>query len=372
MDEFNLLEDISPARRWEMETTKRALDELFVRVRHYKSSKSYAELIEFVSRFRFYSAYNAMLIHIQMPGATFVAPAHRWLNEYGRIVRIDARPLVILQPMGPVMFVFDVADTEPGPYPKPLPKEVEKPFEIRGGSLGKELEQTVENAKRDSIRIIKQKQGSQSAGSIRKVNDKQLSVSFKSGKDKEGNPIYISIPVHYDLLINENLSREAQYTTVIHEVGHLYCGHLGTINNKWWPDRRGLSKVTEEFEAESISYLICRRMGIDTPSDEYLSSYLKNNHDIPDISLECVMKTVGLIEQMGKQQLSLRKPQPQPKSKTPLKSILGKLTSSVENAMLTTYKTPLKSINGWVARLLEKEMTSGKNVPGYKPAATKN
>jgi Zn-dependent peptidase ImmA (M78 family) len=309
MSDIKLLEDISPARRWEMETTKHALDELFGQVRHYKTGKSYAELLKFVSHFHFYSPYNGMLIHIQMPGATFVAPSHRWLHDYNRIIKTDSRPLVILQPMGPVMFVFDVADTEcaPGLEPIHLPKEVEKHFEIRHGNLGWELEKTIENAKRDGIRIIKQKQGSQSAGSIQKINNKNLSVTFRTGKDKDGNSVYINIPVRYDLLINENMSKEAQYTTVIHELGHLYCGHLGTPNEKWWPDRRGLSQVTREFEAESISYLICKRMGIDTPSDEYLSSYLGKDPDIPDISLECIMKTIGLIEQMGKRLLGLRK-----------------------------------------------------------------
>jgi len=307
MSETKLLEEISPADRYEMEATKRALDELFVQVRQYKSGKSYTELIKFVSRFRFYSAYNAMLIHIQMPGAVFVAPAHRWLNEYDRIIRTGTRPLVILQPMGPVMFVFDVADTEEGKNPKPLPKEVTTPFDIRKGSLCNELVQTIENAKRDGIRITKQKQGSQSAGSIQRTKNINQSVSFRIGIDRSGDPIYKNIPVRYELIINENLNKEAQYTTLIHELAHLYCGHLGTINDKWWPNRLGLSKITREFEAESISYLVCRRIGIDIPADEYLSNYKKDDQDIPNISLELVMKVVGLIENMGKRQLSLRK-----------------------------------------------------------------
>ncbi len=307
MDEIYLLEDMSPARRYELEATKRALDDLFIQTRQYKSSKSYMELIAFISRFRFYSAYNAMLVHIQMPGAVFVAPAHRWLFGYGRTVIAGARPLVILQPMGPVMFVFDVADTEPGQYPKPLPKEVVKPFDIRHGTLNDELEQTIDNAKRDGIRITQQKQGSQSAGSIQKTKTLNQTVPFKIGKDEKGAPVYKNIPVYYELIINENMNRIAQYATLIHELAHLYCGHLGTVNKKWWPDRRGLSTLAEEFEAESISYLICKRMGITSSSDEYLSSYQNHNQNIPDISLELVMKVVGLIEQMGKQRLGLRK-----------------------------------------------------------------
>ena len=46
-----------------------ALDELFENARQFNSSKAYLELMQFIGRFRFYSPFNAMLIHIQMPGA---------------------------------------------------------------------------------------------------------------------------------------------------------------------------------------------------------------------------------------------------------------------------------------------------------------
>ena len=59
---------------------------------------------------------------------------------------------------------------------------------------------------------------------------------------------------------------------------------------------------------------------------------------------------MGLIKKKGKQTHSLRKQALQMKEKTPLpkktstprKSILEKLSSSAENAMLTTYKPPKK------------------------------
>ena len=93
---------------------KRVLDELFCFARQYRTSKSYDGLLKFVASFRLYAPYNAMLVRAQMPGAVFVAPAHRWSRHYGRTIKVNARPLVILQPMGPVMFVFDVSDTEAG------------------------------------------------------------------------------------------------------------------------------------------------------------------------------------------------------------------------------------------------------------------
>lgn len=100
------LEELSPSAKWDRDTAGRALDELFSLARQYKSSKAYFELLGFIGRFRFYSPFNAMLVHIQMPGAIFVAPPSRWRREYRREIKAGARPLVILQPMGPVMFVF--------------------------------------------------------------------------------------------------------------------------------------------------------------------------------------------------------------------------------------------------------------------------
>ncbi len=300
----------TPAELWNADVTRHALDELVHLACQYRSSESYQRLIAFVARFRFYSPFNAMLIHIQMPGATFVAPAHRWDRKYCRKIKPNAHPLVILQPRGPVMFVFDVAETEPRPNAPPLPPEVEKPFEVRSGRLvGKQLEHTIENAKRDGIRILGKQEGSQSAGLICKENEEVLHppLQFKTGKDKDGKPIYATIPVRYSLVLNENLSREARYATMVHELAHLYCGHLGTPNRKWWPDRRGLTNEACEFEAESTTYLVCGRLGIDNPSDQYIACYLMQNQNVPKISPECIMKTAGLIEEMGQGRLKLRK-----------------------------------------------------------------
>ena len=69
------------ALAWERDAAKRALDELFTCTHRYLDSASYHCMMKFVARFRSYSPYNAMLIHVQMPGATFVAPPGRWLRR---------------------------------------------------------------------------------------------------------------------------------------------------------------------------------------------------------------------------------------------------------------------------------------------------
>jgi hypothetical protein len=296
----------SAAAECEREAAGRALDELFRLARHYQTSKAYADLLEFVVKFRFYSPFNAMLIHIQMSGATYAAPPHRWLRDYRRRIRDGARPLVILQPKGPVMFVFDVSDTEAEEGAPPLPNLVERPFEILGGAVRREYELTIENAKRDGILVLEQKAGSQGAGAIRATSPgRYVDFTTKLRPEKE----YIRVPLRYVVLLNASHSTEEKYATLVHELAHLYCGHLGTPDKDWWSDRTGLGNVLCEFEAESICYLVCCRLKIDTPSHEYLAGYMNRNGNgvIPAISLDCVMRVAGLIEQMGRERLKLRK-----------------------------------------------------------------
>lgn len=292
------------AAEWDRNSAQRSIDELFQFARQYTSSESFNGLMRFIARFRLYSPFNAMLAHIQMPGATFVAPPYRWTRDYGRRIKPGARPVVLLQPMGPVMFAFDVSDTEPLPDAKPLPKDVEKPFDVRGGRVGNELVRSVENAKRDGVRVVERDAGSQSAGQIG-VAKPGASVRFLVKSRPE--PMYRDFAVRYDLLLNAKHSPEAKYVTLVHELAHLYCGHLGTPNEHWWPDRRGLTEAVREFEAESVAFLVCSRLGIDNPSDEYLSGYVKGNPETPAISLDCVLKASGLVEQMGRERMKVRK-----------------------------------------------------------------
>jgi hypothetical protein len=61
-----------------------------------------------------------------------------------------------------------------------------------------------------------------------------------------------------------------------------------------------------EFEAQSVCYLVCTRLGIENPSAEYLAAYVRNYQTTPPISLDGIMKSSWLIEQMGRERLKLR------------------------------------------------------------------
>jgi hypothetical protein len=188
---------------------------------------------------------------------------------------------------------------------KPLPRELTHPLEVYCGVVWGELDLTIENAKRDGAAVQFRKESSQSGGSIQPA-DAGRHLVHGSGKDRQGKPKQILVPHRYDILLNDQPRRESRYSSLTHELGHLYCGHQGTPNRKWWPDRRGLDKTTREFEAESVAYLVCGRLGIETPSAEYLAGYLQQNLEVPAISIDSVMKAAGTIEKMGQKRLEPR------------------------------------------------------------------
>ncbi len=206
--------------------------------------------------------------------------------------------------MGPILFVFDVSDTAPLPNARPLPLQVEDPFQVRNGKIGGQLALTTENAKRDGVRVSERADGSQRAGSIQRAAAGQHLEFTIAQKPMQKTA---QIPLWFELLLNSIFSDEVRYGTLVHELAHLYCGHLGTPNDRWWPDRQNLSHSVREFEAESVSYLVCTRLGIDTTSDEYLAAYVRKCPVTPPISLDSVMKSVWLLEQMGRARMGLRK-----------------------------------------------------------------
>jgi len=299
--------DDQPTHSESLESLK-ALDELFLIAGQFTTRAAYADLLHFIARFRMYSPFNAMLVHTQMPGARFVATPKRWGQHYKRTIHPGARPIIILQPKGPVLFVFDVSDTTPLHDAPELPQSVTNPFAIHHGTENGELDKTINNAKRDGVRVHQREFGSQYAGQIGPTNTRDVfhvpdDPFFKGKRD--------TVPVRYELLLNSHQSREEQYATLVHELGHLYCGHLGSPNKQYWPDRRGLDWQVVECEAESISYLVCTRLGIETPSAEYLAGYLGEGGKMPPISLETVIKMAGLIQRMGQSRLPLRKSSPE-------------------------------------------------------------
>lgn len=284
-----------------IDDVRRSIDALVGDAQQYRATKEFRELIQFAARFRHRKPFNALLIHTQMPGAQFVAPAHRWEEHYGRRVRFGERPILTLQPFGPVMFVYDVSQTEPlDDDPRELPLLAVNSFAMppmRG--VAPVLAKTLRNAIGWGVRITFVPRGSTSAGCI----------TWSPGGTQEvpgggTGSAPRRVPVRFQAAINANFSDTERYVTVAHELAHLFCGHLGTPNQKWWPDRRRVDDLVAEFEAETVAYLVCQRVDADVAMPPYLDGYLTENGQVPDgISLERILTVAGRIIDLGEKRV---------------------------------------------------------------------
>lgn len=254
------------------------LDELFARSSIYRSSTKFIEMVDFVSRFREYAPFNNMMVYLQRPTATYWATASHWEKEFERTIKEDAIPLIMLQPMGPIMLAYDIEDTI-GP---PLPDDLIEPFAVEGDFDEKIYYKTLDNCPNIGIALNFKRLSSLHAGSaIRSPGTGNTKITIK---------------------INDDLNVPARFATLCHELAHILLGHLGgDPKGKEWGSRLGLSRNQRELEAEAVSYIVCVRTRLISKSAEYLAGYLKNPKLLNGISVDLILKTAGYIEKMGKQ-----------------------------------------------------------------------
>lgn len=270
------------------EETTQALDNLFHEIGVYKKSSDFKQLFKFIKRFPYYSPYNAHLLYMQKPGCTYVAMASTWKRDFKRTINPGARPLIILVPFGPVGYVFDLDDTEG----KPFPEDILKPFKTDGFVREEYYYNLINNLPKIGIRFVEADYGSQMAGKIEKCKTGQTQVINKTTKD-------IHLQILYNICVNKNHPKDDIFPTILHELAHLFCGHLEDEHIELYTKRR-IRKNEKEFEAECVAWLICERLGLHNPSAKYLSGYTNDNDEIPNISLDNILNAVGKIEDMMK------------------------------------------------------------------------
>jgi hypothetical protein len=264
-----------------------AIDDLLRQALRARGSVALPEFLNFLARFRRYSLFNAMLIRVQRPGALAVASRRRWL-ECGRMVAPDAVPIVILQPFGPVQFVYDVGDTH-GPD---LPAGAEwGPFGAAGHVPHDAWEKAISGAAKCGVVIeLIENYGSGLAGTAAVLHRTEGSFLTRD-----------SDSVRFRIKINRQLDRLGRFATLAHELGHIYCCHLGGDARDRWADRSGrLALGQRELEAEAVSWLVCRRLGLETRSAEYLAGYVDED-DLRRISTFVITGAAHRVETWRRQ-----------------------------------------------------------------------
>lgn len=249
--------------------------------------------------------YNIMMVFMQRPGARAVASRREWA-KVGQTVRPDAIPILILRPNGPTMQVFELEDTLPQREKDPD----RDPFATVGAFKPETLHGMIERLSSPNKRNLKvdvdfADLGSNSAGWI----CEQPNLLPASDQSLQGEPHLKALHLgrqqgHWRVMLNRRLTPAEQFATLLHELGHLFCGHVGPFHQGnaladeyGWPDRSRVPYEAMEIEAELVSWHICERRGLVTGSAVYLRPFMENaTHEMQAVDLDRVTRAIAKIE----------------------------------------------------------------------------
>ena len=93
-----------------------------------------------------------------------------------------------------------------------------------------------------------------------------------------------------------NQDSNVQFVTLVHELGHLFLGHLGPDKHLSIDQRPTPGHAQAELEAESLVYLVCKRRGVTSKSESYLAAYAQANTTVEGLDFYRLTKAAGQVE----------------------------------------------------------------------------
>ncbi|MGH7643796.1 MAG: ArdC-like ssDNA-binding domain-containing protein [Candidatus Dormibacteria bacterium] len=238
---------VGAALRDPRQTKSELLTQLTQGVLELTSSAAWARWLRTSHRFHRYSFQNQVLILQQRPDASWVAGYRSWL-QLGRQVRQGERAIRILAPCLASPEVSSGADQPP---PAVLGFRVARVFDIRQTD-GVELPQPVRTLT-----------GSGSAAGLARLSQRTVDLGFQLEftslwGSRNGDCSHALRRIR----VREELTPAHQLKTLAHELGHAVLHG---------PQFQG-SRALAELEAESVAYLVCQELGID--SSDYSLGYV--------------------------------------------------------------------------------------------------
>ena len=262
-------------------------------------SEKYMRYLSVMSRFHRYSVNNTMLIYMQKPDATLVAGYNKWKDQFERHVKKGEHGITIIAPT---------------PYKKKIEEQkldpdTKAPILDKDGKIVTE-EKEIEIPMFRPVKVfdVSQTDGkplpelaSSLSGNVPNYEafmealrrSAPVPITFEAmAADTDG---YFSAD-HQKIAIRQGMSEVQTVSATVHEIAHSKLHDNKKQENEEGAEKK--SRRTEEVEAESISYAVCKYFGIETGENSfgYIASWSQGK-ELKELraSLETINKTSGTL-----------------------------------------------------------------------------
>ena len=248
-----------------------------------------------MSRFHRYSVNNTMLIFQQRPDATLVAGFRKWQNQFGRHVKKGEHGITIIAPT---------------PYKKKIEAQKLDPdtkapvLDENGQAVMEEKEVVIPLFRPVKVFDVAQTDGKPLPELVESLTGdvQQYEIFLEALRRSAPVPISLEpLPANLDgyfspkeqrIVIREGMSEVQTISAVIHEIAHSKLHDVTKCQAEEEPKPN--DRNTEEVEAESISFSVCKYYDIETSGNSlgYIMTWSKDK-DLPELraSLETINKT---------------------------------------------------------------------------------
>ncbi len=217
----------------------------------FRKSAAFKEYLDTMSRFWQYSYNNQLLIHVQKPNASRVAGFRKW-NDFGRHIKAGSKAIKILAPYAKKTKEKDTLTGEE----KEVVRTYFWPVNVFDISQtdGKELPKIDIEVTGDSHKNVLDKLLAYCATRNITVEFKDLGINGLYGYSQGGK-----------IAIDSKQAVNMQVSTLVHEIAHELLHQS--------PEGKKFSKNEKELQAESTAYVVCKSLGLNPKSPNYLVLY---------------------------------------------------------------------------------------------------
>lgn len=239
---------------------------------------NFKKYLDTLGKFHDYSIRNCMLIVSQCPEASFVAGYTDWKKKFNRHVKAGEKAIGIIAP-APCKYTVKDVDRD-----------------------GNEVEKQIEFNRYKVVPVfdISQTEGEELPTICKELTDEvQNFDEIRSSLEKVA-----SVPVTYEdfdddahgffsvqenkIVVKAGMPEAQTVKTLVHEIAH------SILHNDVFCE---IPKQVKEVQAESVAYLVCAQLGINTAqySFEYIASWAKEDPKEINAQMEIVRKTADAI-----------------------------------------------------------------------------